>query len=195
MKKNNIDFKTSSYGFIDGSQLPCDDYYMNQRLDYKDIEWAVMYKFNDIANNHCAATLITNLCIYFQKQGYSGLLIDNSIRKTFEYIHQVVGNGPVFTTAKAAKRYFAKCGYLLNYRMIYNYESIKEAIDLGMPIGILLAEKPFEWHWVLGVGYLESSDKKFIWIINAWQNSDDSLYMLNHGSKFISAVKYSVKAM
>jgi len=192
MNDIKLDLKTSSYGFIKADDLPSLDYQSN-KLKYGKITWAQMHSFNDIAKNHCGATLITNLCIFFESQGYQGLLIDGSIRKTFEHIHSIIGNGPIITTARTAKRYFAKKGYELSYKMIYNFGQIKDAIDDNMPVSMLLAEKIFEWHWVLAVGYLKSDKLEFVRIINAWEDTDQRFYLINHKSNFFSAVKYSIK--
>lgn len=192
MNNKKLDLKTSSYGFIKASDVPDLDYKSN-KLKYDKITWAEMSSFNDIAKNHCGATLITNLCIFYDSQGYEGLLIDGSIRKTFEHIHGIIGNGPVIATARTAKRYFSKKGYDLIYKSIYNFNQIKDAIDKNMPVAMLLAEKIFEWHWVLGVGYLKSDKVEFVRIINAWEDTDQRFYLINHKSNFFSAVRYDIK--
>lgn len=180
-----------SYGIIREEDLP-DFEYIDKKLDLKGVHWAEMDKFRDIAKNHCGPTFITNLAIYFDSQGYEGLLIDNDVRKTFEHIHKMTGNGPVVITAWAAKRYFAQRGYRLKSNQVDSFKEITEAIDQGMPLSLLIMENLLNWHWVMGVGYLDSDHYDFVRIIDAWEDTDQRFYLVNQSSLFIAARKYQI---
>lgn len=183
--------RKKSYGIIDKDELP-DFKYNDVKLDTTGIHWAVMDEFSDIAKNHCGPTFITNLAIYFQSKGYKNLLIDGDIKKTFEHIHKMTGNGPVITTARTAQKYFAQRGYKLSYRNVGSFEEIKKAINGQMPLSLLIMQSLFEWHWVMGIGYLDSKDYDFVRIINAWDDTDDRFYLINKGAVFISAKEYQI---
>lgn len=192
MKENNLkNIKTMGYGIIKYEDLP-DFKYEDKKLDLSGIHWAEMRKFSDIAKNHCGPTFITNLAIYFESKGYTGLLIDGDVRKTFEHVHKMTGNGPVVMTARTAKKYFAQRGYKLKYSIVDSFEEIKEAIDQGKPLSLLVMEHLFSWHWVMGVGYLDSDKYDFVRIINAWEDTPERFYLVNQGAVFMSARKYEI---
>ena len=183
--------RKKNYGIVSKKELP-DFKYEDKKLDTKDIHWAIMDDFSDLAKNHCAPTFITNLAIYFQAKGYENLLIDNDIKKTFTHIHKMTGNGPVITTARTAKKYFFQRGYRLKYETVKSFSEIKKAIDDNMPISLLIMKSIFSWHWVMGIGYLDSKDYDFVRIINAWDDTDERYYLINEGALFISAKKYQI---
>lgn len=189
--KNIKSIRKMSYGIIREEDLP-NFKYDDKKLEMAGIHWAEMDKFSDIAKNHCGPTFITNLAIYFESQGYKGLLIDNDVRKTFEHIHKMTGNGPVVMTAGTAKRYFAQRGYILKSNQVDSFEEIKEAIDHGMPVSLLIVESLFSWHWVMGVGYLDSDEYDFVRIINAWEDTNERFYLVNKSSLFFASRKYQI---
>lgn len=189
MKRKIENLKTMKYGIIKKDDLSI-DFTGEMKIEYDNINWAEMKNFDSFAKNHCAATFITNLCIFFENQGNDGLLIDNDIEKTFRHIHSKIGNGPIVTVTSKAKKYFKSKGYDLRYRSVVNSKEIKDAIINNHPLGILLAEAVFSWHWVLGVGYLEIDNLEFLRIINAWEDTDDRYYLLNNKALFFSAKEY-----
>lgn len=192
MKKDYIkNLRKKSYGIISKSELP-NFKYTDKKLDTKGKHWAVMDEFRGFAKNHCGPTFITNLAVYFHSNGYENLLIENDIKKTFTHIHKMTGNGPVITTARTAKKYFFERGYKLNYSSVKSFEEIKKAIDDHMPISLLIMDSIFAWHWVMGIGYLDSKDYDFVRIINAWDDTDERFYLINEGALFISAKKYQI---
>ncbi|NLW52331.1 MAG: hypothetical protein GXY87_03075 [Tissierellia bacterium] len=192
MKNKLKNLKTMKYGIIKGEDLDL-DLTGEMKINYSNINWAQMKNYNSFAKNHCGATFITNLCIFFENQGFDGLLIDNDVDKTFKYIHSKIGNGPIVTVASKAKRYFKSRGYDLGYKSVINSKEIKSSIEKNHPLGILLAQSPIEWHWVLGVGYVEFDGLEFFRIINAWEDTDDRWYVLNNKAVYFSAKEYYIK--
>lgn len=158
------------------------------------VDWAIMNDYNDIASNHCGATTVTNLALYFAKRGKTDLKINNSKRDTFVAVHQLVGNGPVMTIAGDAVTYFSSRGYTLNHSSVGSSSAIKTATTNNRPCGILLADGLFAWHWVIGVGWRQytSNNDFYFRINNNWNNTVNIYYKPGTGSAWWSATAYWV---
>lgn len=191
MKKLFRDLKTMNYGIIQDRLLP-DISYRQEKINYDGIDFAEMRYFNSFPKNHCACTFITNLIAFFEHQGYKGLLVDNSLEKTFEIVHKKVGNGPIMLLAPKARAYFKSKGYDLRYRSLWGFEEAKSAIKRGNPVSILLAENPISWHWVMGIGTLEAQDLQIFRLINGWENTPNRYYLVNNKALFFSATEYYI---
>lgn len=192
MGKINFNQNTMAYGIIKGQDIDFNNL-RQKNIDYKIDKWAQMRDYNDFAKNHCGATFIVNLAIFFESQGYKNLLINDSIDQTFKFVHEKIGNGPIVFVAPKARWYFSTRGYKLKYRFIDSFKLAKEAIDRGKPLGILLAQSPISWHWVLGLGYLENKKLQFFRVINAWENTDNRYYLVNNKARFFSAKEYYIE--
>lgn len=180
-------FGNNTYGFINGKHLP------NISLDEKTIvnnnlKFVTTNDFKDCAKNHCAATLMMNLSIYYANLGFDKL-INKDIRNTFNNIHEYIGDGPIFFLESKAKRYIKKCGYILITNKLANIEEIKQCIDDGIPCAMLLMDALFNWHWVLAVGYKDN----YLQIIDNWHKDVNRYYKLNEGSRFVFAFSMSIK--
>lgn len=178
------------YGFVDWNSMPSGSYTADN-LPMSGWSWVVTGDFNDIANNHCGATAVTNLALYFSSKGYSGLK-KGSNRDTFIAVHNVVGDGPKMTIADDAEAYFSNSGYSLNYSSIGTYDSYKKAIRAERPCGILLANGIVDWHWILGVGYRHyfTGDQQYMRIMDGWNRDVNRFYRPASGSLWVSATEY-----
>lgn len=173
-------FGDNKYGFINKNIKP------DKTLVNNQMKFVTTSDFNHCAKNHCAATLLTNLCIFYAHKGYKQL-IDKDINNTFKEIHDLVGDGPVMILSKKARKYF----YLHNYNLVINklnsLEDIKKSIDDGIPCALLLENALFNWHWVLVVGYKDN----YLEIIDNW-NRSTRYYLINNGSRLRSAKAYKI---
>ncbi|MDU6266726.1 MAG: hypothetical protein E6600_19795 [Anaerocolumna aminovalerica] len=181
------------YGFIDLADMPSGSYTSDTILSATSTDWAIMDEFDDIANNHCGATAVTNLALYFAQRGKTNLKINNSKLDTFKAVHKIVDDGPVMTIAGKAKEYFKNRGYTLNYSSISHFDEIKTATTNNRPCGVLLADGLFSWHWILSVGWRQySNGGNYMRIMDGWYDTVNRYYKLNTGSTWISATEYWV---
>ncbi|QQY79006.1 hypothetical protein EDD65_104172 [Keratinibaculum paraultunense] len=180
------------YGFINLKDMPSGSYTAKTILSATSTDWTIMDSYNDIAKNHCGATTVTNLALYFAKRGNTNLKI-NTKRDTFKAVHKIIGNGPSMTIASGAKQYFKDRGYTLNYKSVSNFNGIKSATTDNHPCGILLADGLFAWHWIISVGYREyNSGGNYMRIMDNWFNTVDRYYKIGTGSLWWSATEYWV---
>ena len=178
-----------NYGFINLDEMPSGSY-SSDNIPYSGTSWVITSDFSDIAKNHCGATAVTNLAMYFANQNYSDLKKDSD-RETFIAVHKIVGDGPVMTIAGKAKEYFSNCGYTLKYRSVGTFDGIKAATGNDRPCGILLADGIVEWHWILSVGYRQySSGDNYMRVMDGWNRNVNRFYKLHSGSLWISATEY-----
>lgn len=181
------------YGFIDLINMPSGTYTSDTILSATSTDWAIMDEFNSIANNHCGATAVTNLALYFAQRGKTNLKINSSRLDTFKAVHKIVGNGPVMMIAGSAKDYFKDRGYTLNYSSVGDFSGIKTATTNDRPCGILLADGLFSWHWILSVGWRQyTNGGNYMRIMDGWYDTVNRYYKLNSGSTWISATEYWV---
>lgn len=183
------------YGFIYWDNMPAGEY-ESDWLSLYNVDWAITGDYNSFAYNHCGATCVTNLALYFAALNtkYSNLKINSSKDETFKAIYQIVGPGPVATIAGSAKTYFSSRGYTLKYSSVGTFDSYKTAIKNDRPCGILLADGLDEWHWVLGVGWRQYlAGGNYMRIVNGWDNTHKYFYKVNTGSLWISATEYWVE--
>lgn len=182
------------YGFIYISNMPSGSFTHDYIVGALSVDWAIMDDYNDIADNHCGATTVTNLALYFTARGKSNLKINNSKDDTFFHVHNIVGDGPKVAIANYAVTYFNYRGYSLSYASADTESAIITATTNDQPCGILLCDDLLSWHWVLGVGwrrYMQSNDF-YIRINNNWDNTIYYYYKPNSGSTWISGTSYWV---
>lgn len=188
-KKFISPYGDGDYGFIDWNDMPSGSYQCDD-IPYGGTNWVVTSDFSDIAQNHCGATAVTNLAMYYANRGYYNLKKSNA-RSTFVAIHKIVGNGPVMTIADKAKIYFSNCGYSLKTSSIGSFEGIKNATKNDRPCGILLADGIVEWHWIISVGYRDyQSGGDYIRIVDGWNRDVSRFYRIGSGSLWVSATQY-----
>lgn len=177
--------------FIDKKDLK-ENIFSHKFMDFPNISWATSSKFSDRAKNHCAATAVTNLSIFYANKGYKNLFVDGDIYKTFMSVYYYIGNGPRIIIANDIKKIFKKRGYDIDILYCRKFEDIKNSIDNNRPVLLLLADKLFSWHWVMGLGYYES-DNKYVRIVDGWNNSSDKFYKFNGEIKFLYGLSVNIK--
>lgn len=182
------------YGFFSSSEMPSGQYTSDTIRYATSVDWAKMNDYNDIASNHCGATAVTNLALYFAKNGSTNLVINDSKDETFEAVHDIVGNGPVMIIAGHAETYFSNRGYDLNHSSVGNTSEIVTATTNDRPCGILLIDGLFAWHWIIGVGWRQytASGDFYIRVNNNWNGSVNTYYKPGTGSAWWSATSYWV---
>lgn len=169
----------NTYGFIKDNNIKPIKSLINKQLSF-----VTTNDFKDCAKNHCAATSLTNICIYYASKGYKNIIKDNYLA-TFKDIHKLVGDGPVFKLSGKAKKYFKNNNLVLHTEKLNNLADIKKSIDKGHPVVLLLMDALFNYHWILVFGYSED----YLEIIDNW-HKDHRFYKLNKGSKLLSAKAY-----
>lgn len=194
MNCNYIKDANADYGFLASSALQSGKYVSDTIRSAGTVDWAITGDYNDIASDHCGATAVTNLALYFAKNGKTNLKLKTK-RDTFIAVHKFVGNGPKTTIADEAKKYFSDRGYTLNYNTeTAKKQNIKTATTNERPCGILLTNKINDWHWVISVGWREytSSGDFYVRIVNGWDNTIDRYYKPNSGSQWWTVTSYWV---
>lgn len=183
----------NDFGFINSSNMPSGSYSGKTIASATSTDWAIMGDFSDIARDHCGATTVTNLALYFAQTGKFNLKKNNSNRDTFEAVHKIVGNGPEMTIAEDAKQYFKDRGYTLNYSGVSGFSGVETALKNNRPCGILLENGLFSWHWIIAVGYRNyNSGDNYIQVMNNWKPNINIYYMANNGSAWVSRTQYWV---
>lgn len=181
------------YGFINWDNMPAGTHTYGLIKDAATVDWATTNEFSQIANNHCGATAVTNLALYFAKRGSTNLKVNSSVYDTFVEVHNIVGDGPKFTIADEAKEYFSDRGYTLKNSSVGSFSGIKTAVGNNRPCGILLADGIVQWHWILCVGYREyTSGGSYMRVVNGWEDTTLIFYKCNSGSAWLSATEYWV---
>lgn len=180
------------YGFIDWDDMPTGSYSGDTIQYASTTDWTRMDDYNSIADNHCGATALTNLALYFDRRGYDGLLVNNDTYDTFVEIHSRVGDGPELTIAPDAVEYFADYGQTLNYDTVSaTFSNLKSAVGDDRICGMLLEDHIASWHWILGVGYRDyTNGSDYIRIHNGWEYEVDRFYRPGYGSAWHSLTEY-----
>jgi len=154
MMKNNITTQgDGDYGFIDWGDMPSGSYSSKTITNASSTSWITTSDTSHLADNHCGATVSTNIALYYATRGYRNLKINNSEINTFKAVHKIIGNGPVMMIAGGTKQYFQDRGYSLSSSSVDNFFGIKSAADNNQIQGILLANGIVSWHWILALGY------------------------------------------
>ncbi len=184
------------YGFFASWDLPNYGYYQYTLPGAYYVDWADMSDYNYMADNHCGATTITNLALYFAYNGYGNLRVNNSTDDTFAAVYAIVGDGPVVYLDSYASQYFSNRGYYLNVEDNYyqdDFDFVWNRINAGKPCAMLVAAGFGDWHWILGVGTRQYSgtDSSYIQINNNWEGSINR-YIDRYHTVIFSVSAYSV---
>lgn len=178
------------------------------------IRWAVTDDFSDSARNHCYATMLTNYLIYMQTEFSRHNAADPAqARMLFSTVHRVAGNGPVFSVTGRSSRLLQKLGIPGIPKPIKKlrsrsglpaaeaehlsvseimYEKIRQEVDAGHPVALLVAAAPFDWHWILAMGYAEAEyGRHFLLILDNWHRGGYQIYMPDDGCRLLSATVLS----
>lgn len=161
-------------------------------LPGSDIRYAVTGDYADRARNHCACICSENLVLYFRsleegrspspvrmtRQEREAAKLSKALYRDalFERIHSALGNGPVFSIKKEALRLLEENGIRAEAFRIRprDREGIIQALDGGIPLALLLRISPFNWHWVLAVGWRLCKDGTFyLEVADSWNPRSD----------------------
>ena len=220
----------NDYGFIDYSALACKNIVQEKNIQDIDFKISTTGDFSDIADNHCAATLITNLSRLYYKRFNAGIKLDESLdllvekspdskkyysedigdadknheannktsfknlaeskymsnKKLFEEVHKFVPNGPVLRIISKGKKFFRQLNLKLSSKFIRRKSKYIATIEANKPVALLLIDGVFNWHWVLGIGYLIDADGQFYYrIIDNHNRKNTSYYIENKGSLYL----------
>lgn len=180
------------YGFIEWSDMPSGAYTADD-IPFYGTEWVWMNKeFSKIDENCCGAVASMNLALYFANAGHPALRKSTDL-ETFKAVFSYIGKGPAVTIADGTKKYFASCGYELNYSTnINNVYDLKQAISNDRPCGMLLMDGLLSWHWVIGVGYRSYNITGNIYtrVVNGWETDANRFYLWDNGSTYMSGSQY-----
>ena len=191
-KKSNNAITPYNYGFIDLENMPTTKC-TSDKIKGTNIEWVITTDFSNIASNHCGATAITNLALYYANQGYSNLK-KSTPYNTFVAVHKICPDGPRPTIADYADMYFDDCGYTLKTRSVDNFSDLVDATASDHPCAMLLANGATAWHWILGIGWREYiTGDQYIRVMDNWKRTADRFYKPGDGSIWVSAKEYWVK--
>jgi len=173
-----IGIQGGEYDFIKWDDMPSGTY-TSGWLPFYGTTWAVMQDFEDIANNHCGATAATNIALYFATTVNPNIKKNNSVRDTFIDLHSRIGNGPVLNFNNELKAYISSRGSTLNYsaQLPNTFSEVKKAIGERRPLSLLLMGGPFNYHWIVGVGYREyDNGEKYVRVVTGWENSANNFW-------------------
>lgn len=174
-----------NYGFYDWDEMPSGDCEFDVIREWSSTDWITMGEVSDIGEDHCAATAVTNLALYFANCGYTNLKI-NTNRETFAEIYSIVDKGPVMTIASQTVAYFRDRGYTLYYSMVSNFSGYKTAFANNRPCALLLKDALLAWHWVIGIGYREyTTGEQYIRIIDGWNDNHMRFYRVDYEAELM----------
>lgn len=182
--------KISRDPFVRLSDLPRES--GSYTLPESDIRYAVTGDYADRARNHCACVCCVNVALYFrsreERKSPAPVRMTREEREAlkrsralfrdglFERIHASLGNGPVFTIRKAALELLDENGIRAEAFRIRpsDREGMIRALDQGIPLALLLRISPFNWHWVLAVGWrIQEEGKFFLEVADSWNPRSD----------------------
>ncbi len=145
-----------------------------------DNSWLCCGDFSDVAKNHCHAVCVCNL-IHF--------LFPECVI-SFEEVHNIIGNGPVFTLRKL-KKLCRHSSLSIRCNKLYTEEDVKTSLSSGEPCIILVANHLCDWHWILAVGFAESDEETLLRIVDGWHTDCDRWYPVRKNHGWLAA--YSMK--
>ncbi len=148
-------------------------------LSQPEQDWACTDDFQQIAKHHCFSVCICNLLLC--------LFREEKLKKEqlFPLLHRSIGNGPIFSMKKA-EHFFRQENIPVQIQVIHDTAQLKAVLYQEQVCPLLLALRPWSWHWVLAVGYLELEGNCYLLILDGW-HKNLRLYHLQKGSEFLAA--------
>lgn len=161
-----------------------------------DMCYAVTSDYADIARNHCAATMLTNIVLL---TGSREQLCQDR-RLLFRAIHRFVGNGPVLRLQNKANRYFRdaniplRCQQVNRGLLAFSPERLAAIAAAearaGRPCALLVAASPLHWHWVTVVGVSEEmSGCSPLIIADGWHARNVYSYVPDRGARLLAVAR------
>lgn len=180
------------YGFLNPGEMPTASFTHDLIQKAGSIDWAVMRDYSDFAEDHCAATTITNVALYYAENGYDDLLIDGSKDRTFEEVYEIFGKGPILSLTANAQLFFSNLGYDLKHESVNNAIDIREVTEENHPFCLMVGGLTIEWHWIVGVGWRQYTESKdfYVRLVNNWDDTINKFYKINSGAQWLTADVY-----
>ncbi len=173
--------------------MPDSGYIYNSLPNLDKIEWLTTGETSHLADNHCGAVTTTNMIIYYLNSSEAQKVTKLKAFDIFTRAHRFVGNGPVPRLSGKVRKIFHRYYKPVVGKRIRKTYDIKQAIDEGKNITLLLMANLLDWHWVLCVGYREYFNGEFyLEIVDAWHNSGKRFYKLKSQAFLVSAVAYDL---
>lgn len=180
------------YGFIRRAEMPMGNY-KSKSLDYEGISWQRTREL-EYGKNHCGATTGVNLLLYYESRGYENLRKKASDYEVFQALHRIIGNGPVLRISSKVKKYFKMKNYDLHYKSIRKPSSLKDSIEMGNPLSMLVSASWINWHWVLVLGWREYENGDFyIEIVDSWNRDETRFYKIESKLSYFFMTKYWIE--
>lgn len=173
----------SNYGFVDAGPSAQ--------------TFAVTGDYADIARNHCAATMLTNVMLQHDGAGAAG----PPWRSLFCGVHAAIGNGPVLWIPRRANRYLAANRVPVVCRQVNRHlcetrpdrlaAILYEEIAAGRVCGLMVAASALQWHWVLAVSAERNADgtRSFL-IADGWHARRMYRYVPDQGSRLMAIATF-----
>lgn len=178
-----------NYGFIKSKNM-LNGEYTHGHIDYIGTNWVTTGDLK-YGKNHCAATVGSNIALYYSNLGYRDLRKEKDEHGTFGELYKIIGNGPILFLRRKLKSYFKDRGYNLKYKTHRSFEKIKVAIKNNRPCAVLLSASPENWHWVMVIGFREyKTGEKYLQILDSWNKNENNFYKMGQGGVFILATEY-----
>ena len=186
-------FRNKDYGFIKEENMPNLGYVSNSLPKLDEIDWLTTGETSHLADNHCGAVTTTNLIIYYLNSTQDQKVTKLKAFDIFEQVHRFVGNGPVPKLSGKVRKIFHRYYKPVVHKRVRKSYEIKEAIDEGKIVTLLLMANLFDWHWVLCVGYREYFNEDFyLEVVDAWHNNGKRFYKLKSQAFLVSATAYDL---
>ncbi len=186
-------FRNKDYGFIREEDMPDSGYISNSLANLDYIEWLTTGETSHLADNHCGAVTTTNMIIYYLNSTEGQNVSKLKAFDIFARVHKFVGNGPVPKLSAKVRKFFHRYYKPVVHKRVRKSYEIKQAINEGKIITLLLMANIFDWHWVLCVGYKEYLNGDFyLEVVDAWHNSGKRFYKLKSQAFLVSAVAYDL---
>ncbi|AVM41800.1 hypothetical protein [Fastidiosipila sanguinis] len=186
-------FRNKDYGFIREEDMPDSGYIYNSLPRLDEIDWLTTGETSHLADNHCGAVTTTNMIIYYLNSTQDQKVTKLKAFDIFEQVHRFVGNGPVPKLSGKVRKIFHRYYKPVVHKRVRRTYEIKQAIDEGEVITLLLMANLFDWHWVLCVGYREYFNGDFyLEVVDAWHNKGKRFYKLKSQAFLVSAVTYDL---
>ena len=193
MRRYSKIFRNKDYGFIREGDMPDSGYIYNSLPNLDEIEWLTTGETSHLADNHCGAVTTTNMIIYYLNSTQDQKVTKLKAFDIFTRAHRFVGNGPVPRLSGKVRKIFQRYYKPVVHKRVRRTYDIKQAIDEGKIITLLLMANLLDWHWVLCVGYREYFNGEFyLEIVDAWHNSGKRFYKLKSQAFLVSATAYDL---
>ena len=160
--------------------------------------FAVTGDFDDLARNHCCATMVTNLLLLKNASSDSAVSFPE-LRELFIRVHRKIGNGPILYLPRRGRNAFTLNNRSFTYRKLQPGRNcdrsdslfasdIRQAINTGHPLALMLADSLSQMHWVTVVGCFDHGEEFYLELQDSW-HQNLCCYRPGHGSRILSCLE------